>query len=327
MSQFAQRIALLTCGYDCPGMNACLRAVVRMAVSLGIEPWGIREGLAGLVRGESVLLNSRSVSDIVGRGGTFLGASRANLLIEDRNLRDALRHLHEIGAGALVLVGDRLAVEAGHALEQAGFPSVVVPASIQNDICGTDLAVGVDTALNTALEAIDRIKDTASSQQQAFLVQVMGDRSGYLALMVGIAGGAEMIFIPETPVELSGVARQVRDAYVRGKRHCIMVAAEGIQPSAQEIAQYLNDRKDDIGFVTYLSLLGHIQRGGAPSARDRLLATQLGAEAVRRLQAGDHGIVFGLVDGALCSTPLADVIGRVRPIDAADLEMAKALTR
>jgi len=189
------------------------------------------------------------------------------------------------------------------------------------------MAIGVDTALNTALDALDRIKDTASSHQQAFLVEVMGAKSGYLALMAGIAGGAEMVCIPEVPYDLGDVVREVGDAYVRGKPHCIITVAEGAEPHAAQIAASLDERREETGFGVRLSILGHIQRGGSPSASDRFLGTRFGARAVEVLHEGMHGVMIGLVDGELVAPQLSEVTDGPRPLDEAYLQMAQVLSR
>lgn len=322
-----QRVAVLTSGADSPGQNAAVRAVVRMALSLGWEAWGVEHGFLGLLRGDLRPLDSRAVSGVIGVGGTMLGSWRPDVLNAPRAAREALRHANEAGLGALVVIGGRESMAGALALDEAGLPTVGVPATIENDVCGADLAVGVDTALNTALEAIDRIRDTASSQQQAFVIELAGRASGYLALMAGLAGGAEMVCLPEAPFTLEEVAREVADAYVRGKRHCLIAVAEGAQPHAAEIAAFLASRHEEIGFEAHLTTLGRIQRGGAPSARDRYLATQLGAAAVKQLRDGAHGVLVGLVDGRLTVTPLAEVLACARRVDEAYTRLAAIMAR
>jgi len=327
MAARIRRIGILTSGGDSPGFNPFIRAVVRMAIHYGWEPWGIRRGYAGLLNGEMNQLNSRSVSGIIGQGGTFLGASRSEAFQTPNGLREALRNLNEAGLDALVVVGGDGSLRGAQAIAEAGFPTIGVPGTIENDICGTDVAIGVDTALTTALDALDRIKDTASSHQQAFLVEVMGEKSGYLALMAGIAGGAEMVCIPEMPFEAQDVAREVADAYVRGKKHCIIIVAEGAKPHAAEIADYLRAHQEETGFGVRMSILGHIQRGGSPTAQDRYLATRLGAAAVEQLYQGKSGLMVGLVDGQLVYPPLAEVTACTRGIEPEYLKLANILAR
>ena len=322
-----RRLAVVTSGGDSPGFNPCIRSVVRMALHYGWEPWGVRHGYEGLLRGELMRLTSRSVSNIIGHGGTMLGASRSEAFGTALGQREALRSLNENGVDGLVVIGGDGSMRGALALEEAGVPTVGIPGTIENDVCGTGLAIGVDTALNTAIDALDRIKDTASSHQQAFLVEVMGARSGYLALMAGIAGGAEMVCIPELPFTLEDVVREVGDAYVRGKPHCIITVSEGAKPHAAEIAAYLEERREQTGFGVRLSILGHIQRGGSPSAYDRYLGTRFGAKAVQLLHEGVHGVMVGLADGVLATTPLAEVAEGTCPLDESYFEMARILAR
>jgi 6-phosphofructokinase 1 len=327
MAQRIKRIGILTSGGDSPGFNPCIRAVVRMAVHYGWEPWGVHRGYTGLVNGDLLPLNSRSVSGIIGLGGTFLGSSRCDAFKTPPGLRQALRNLNEAAIDALVVIGGDGSLRGARALHEAGLPTIGIPGTIENDVCGTDISIGVDTALNTALDAMDRIKDTASSHQQAFLIEMMGEKSGYLALMAGIAGGAEMVCIPEVPFTLEDVLREAADAYVRGKQHCIITVAEGAKPHAAEIAAYLEERKEETGFGVRLSILGHIQRGGSPSAYDRFLGTRLGAAAVEQLARGVAGVLVGLVDGQIVCSPLAEVTECTRGIDPIYLETARALAR
>jgi 6-phosphofructokinase 1 len=327
VSSRIRRLGVLTSGGDSPGFNPCVRAVVRSALSVGWEPWGIRRGFAGLLRGETVPLSSRSVSGIIAYGGTILGSSRSADFATPHGLREALRTINEAGIDALVVIGGDGSQRGALALEQAGVQTIGVPGTIENDVVGTDLALGVDTALNTALDALDRIRDTASSQQQVFLIEMMGLKSGYLALMAGLAGGAEMTCVPEIPFTLEGVEREVADAYVRGKKHCIITVAQGTVPHASEIAAYLAQHQVQTGFDVRLSILGHIQRGGTPSAYDRILGTRLGAAAVDELRAGSHGLLVGIVDGQLARTPLAEATASTRAFEPDDLQLAAILAR
>ncbi|MGI6381447.1 MAG: ATP-dependent 6-phosphofructokinase [Anaerolineae bacterium] len=327
MADKVRRIAVVTAGEDCPGYNPCIRAVVRMALHLGWEPWGVRRGFAGLVKGELAPLGNRQMSGIIGRGGTILGTTPACGLTDAGERRDSLRALNMEGIGALVVIGGREAMQGALGLQEADIAVIGVPATVENELLGTDRAIGVDTALNTILGSIDHLKDTASSRQLAFLVEVCGRESGYLALQAGIAGGAEMVCLPEQAFELDDVAREVSDSYVRGKEHCIIVVAEGADPNAAAIYEHLGAQRERTGFDVRLSLLGEIQRGGPPSAQDRHLATRLGSEAVRRLAEGDSGGMVGMVDGALRYTPLADVVAARRELPEKELATAGMLAR
>lgn len=322
-----ERIGVLTSGSDGPGLNPCLRAVVRVANDRGLEAVGIKHGYAGLLRGEFTELTARSVGGIVGKGGTFLGASRSLEFKTRRGQMEALRNLNEAQIDGLVVIGGDGTMHGAQQLHDLGFPVIGVPSTIENDVPFTDMAIGVDTALNTALDAIDKIKDTASSHHRAFLVQVMGRESGYLALMTGIAGGAEMVCVPEVPFHLEEVARLTTDAYVKGKSHCIIVVAEGARPNLEEIAAYLNQQREEAGFSVRLAILGYIQRGGSPSAFDRLLATRLGAAAAQRLIDGYRGEMVGLVGKEIVATPLTKVTGERKQIDMGMFRLAEALAR
>ncbi len=322
-----KRIGVVTSGSDGPGFNPCLRAAVRIAIDLGVEVVGFRHGFAGLVTGEFGELSARSVGGIIGKGGTFLGTLPAPEFKARRGQLDALRNLNEAEIDGLVIIGGDGSMRGAQQLHELGFPVIGVPGTVENDVPGTDIAIGVDTALNTALNSIDRIKDTASSQQRAFLVEVMGRESGYLALMSGIAGGAEMVCIPEVAFEPEDVARIVTQAYINGKSHCIIVLAEGARYNASAVAAYLEKRREEeqAGFSVEVTILGHIQRGGSPSAFDRVLATRLGAAAARFLIEGHRGEMVGIAGNDVVTTPLKEVTGRHKPVDVNMLQLGEAL--
>jgi 6-phosphofructokinase 1 len=327
MASRIRRVGILTSGGDSPGYNPCIRAVVRTCLSVGWEPWGIRRGFAGLLNSEATLLNSRSVSGIIGAGGTMLGSSRSETFNTPAGLRDAIRNLNEDSLDALVIIGGDGTLRGAHTLQQAGVRVIGIPGTIENDVWGTDICLGVDTALNTALDALDRIRDTASSQEQVFLVEMMGHQCGYLALMAGIAGGAEMVCIPEVPFTLEEVGQEVAGAYLRGKKHCIVNVAEGAMPNATEIAAYLRDHQEETGFAVRMSVLGHIQRGGSPTAYDRFLGTRLGVAAVRALQEGVSGVMVGMEDGQLVYPELATVATSTHTLDESYFALAQVLSR
>jgi len=320
-----RRIAVMTSGGDAPGMNAAIRAVVRVALHCGLEVRGVRRGYAGLLAGQTEELSTRSVGGIIQRGGTVLGTAREAAMLMPDGPRQALDVLHREGIDGLVVIGGDGSLRGALALHRLGFPVVGVPASIDNDIYGTDLAIGVDTALNTALEAIDRIKETASSHNRAFIVELMGRHSGYLALTAGLAGGAEMVLIPEVEVDPARVVQELREAYARGKPHFIVVVAEGARYNAARLQQYIEHAEDEVGFETRLTVLGHVLRGGAPTVHDRLLASRLGAEAVAQLAAGVSGVMVGLVKGAETTTDLETVTQRIRAIDPEIYRLADIL--
>ncbi len=322
-----RRIGVLTSGGDGPGFNPCLRAAVRMAISRGAEVVGIKHGYAGLLTGEFINLTARTVGGIIDKGGTFLGTSRSLEYKSRRGQLDALRNLNEAEIDGLIVIGGDGTMRGGQQLHELGLPVMGVPGTVDNDVGGTDLAIGVDTALNTALDAIDKIKDTASSHHRAFVVEVMGRESGYLALMTGLAGGAEMVCIPEVPFELEDVANIIIDAYIKGKAHAIICVAEGARYNATAIADYLRERREEAGFSARMTILGHIQRGGSPTAFDRVLATRLGAAAAQCLLEGRSGEMVGLIGSEVVTTPFAEAIAQHRPIDLDMFRLAEVLAR
>jgi 6-phosphofructokinase 1 len=327
MASTIRRIAVLTGGTDGPGMNAAIRAVVRMALDLEWSVMGVHQGFLGLQRGDLSPLDSRSVSHRIDRGGTFLGTFQGEAFVSDKDLRSALRNLNELGLGALVVIGGPSCARGAHILSEAGFPVVLVPASIENDLWGTDSAIGVDTAMNTAMEAIDHVKDTASSRQQAFVVELVGAHSGFLTLMTGIVSGAEITCIPEIAYSLEQITEQVAATYVRGKEHCIILVAEGAQPDAHAIWAHLVERQEQTGFDANLTMVGHIQRGGAPMARDRILATRLGAAAVQALAEDASDVMVGVAAGRTVLVPLVDVLANQKQVDQRYISLADMLAR
>jgi 6-phosphofructokinase 1 len=318
-------IGVMTSGGDAPGMNPCVRAVVRTALGDGLSVKGIRRGFEGLVSGDFVDMGPRDVGSIIQKGGTVLMTGRFPAFSELRNQRLGLRKLNEAGIEGLVVIGGEGSMQGARALSDLGFAVVGIPASIDNDIYGTQMSLGVDTALNTIIEAIDKLRDTASSHQRAFVVETMGRGSGYLALISGIIGGAEMTLIPEQETTPEEVAAAVSDAYVRGKTHCIIVVAEGARHHGQNLIEQLDAM--NTGFQFRLTILGHVQRGGRPTAFDRLLAARFGVGAVERLQAGDHAVMVGLSGREIISTPLAEVCDRKRQANLDYYRMARMLAK
>jgi 6-phosphofructokinase 1 len=322
-----KRIAVLTSGGDAPGMNAAIRAVVRSGIDYGWEVFGVEHGYAGLIAGDFIPLGQRSVGGIIQQGGTILGSARSEEFRTEEGRSRALRELNQAGIEALVVIGGNGSQTGAYELDKMGFPVVGVASTIDNDLYGSDITIGVDTALNIALEAIDRLKVTASSHQRAFLVETMGRNSGYLALMAGIAGGAEAVVIPEVPTEPEAVAEEIRIAYERGKAHAIIVVAEGATPEADGLAQYFKEHKARLGFELRVTTLGHVQRGGMPVASDRLLATRLGARATQELAAGNHGVLVGLRKGEIVTTPHEEVVSNTKTLDTSLFELARVLAK
>ncbi len=321
-----KRIAVLTSGGDAPGMNAAIRAVVRTSLAEGWEVFGIRHGYAGLITGDTVPLGARDVGGIIQRGGTILGSARCPEFTTEAGRLKALQNLQEHHIEGLIVIGGNGSQTGAHALSQMGFPMVGVASTIDNDLYGSDITIGVDTALNIALEAIDRLKVTASSHQRAFLVEVMGRDCGYLALMAAIAGGAEAVIIPEVETDPDRVAVELRVAYERQKAHALIVVAEGARYNAEAMARHFAEHRDRLGFELRVTTLGHVQRGGAPSAFDRLLATRLGAAATTHLTRGNHGVLVGMIKGEIATTPLAEVVAHKKSLDLRLLELAQILT-
>lgn len=320
-----KRIAVLTSGGDAPGMNAAIRAVVRTGIVRGLKVFGVRKGYSGLIAGNFDPLDARSVSGIIQLGGTMLGSARCPEFREVAGQRRAVDALTAGGIDGLVVIGGNGSQAGAFALSELGFPVVGVASTIDNDLFGSDITIGVDTALNIALEAIDRLKVTASSHQRAFLVEVMGRDCGYLALMAGIAGGAECIVLPETEMHPEEVAHALSTAYARGKAHAIAVIAEGAKYDVAEILRYSSEHRERIGFDLRATCLGHVQRGGAPGAFDRLLATRLGAAAVEHLIAGSHGALVGWLRGEVTATQLADVVSSRKELSAEMVSLAPVL--
>ncbi len=288
---------------------------------------GIRRGYAGLVDGEIDEIDARSVGGIIGRGGTILGTARCPEFYEPRGRKEALRSLNRFGIDGLVVIGGNGSLRGALELWRMGFPTIGVPSTIDNDVNGTDISIGVDTALNTILDAIDKIKDTASSHNRAFLIETMGRHSGYLAVASGIAGGAELVLCPEIETTIEEIVQTIEDAYILGKAHCIIVVAEGWEPGTQEVSTYLRERQDSLGFSVRVTKLGHVQRGGAASAFDRLLGTRLGAAAVRELIAGNTGNMVGWVKNAIALTPLEKAVAFDKEISPRLLELAEMMKK
>jgi 6-phosphofructokinase 1 len=322
-----QRIAILTSGGDAPGMNAAVRAATRAARGLGWEVYGVRKGFAGLMSDTMEPLRARDVDGILERGGTVLGSARSSDFREPTCRARALGNLRQRRIEALIVIGGNGSQCGSRMLAEAGFPVIGVASTVDNDLFGTDVTIGVDTAVNVTLEAIDRLRITGSSHQRAFLVETMGRDCGYIALMAGMAGGAEVIVVPECEVEPPEVVDRLRAAYQRGKTHAIVVVAEGARNSARAMMKYFEDHRERIGFGLRATTLGHVVRGGDPTAADRVLGTRLGAGAVDQLASGASDVLVGLVSNEVVATPLAEVAGRTKPIDCRLLELARVLAQ
>jgi len=306
-------------------MNAAVRAVTRGALAKGWGVMGVRNGYAGLLADHFDPLQARDVGGIIQSGGTVLGSARCPEFAQPAGRAQALSNLAKKGIEALVVIGGNGSQSGSASLAREGFPVVGVPSTIDNDLYGNDVSIGCDTAINVTLEAVDRLRTTASSHQRAFAVETMGRNCGYIALMAGIAGGAEVIALPEQEMQPAEVAERLRAAYQRGKTHALAVIAEGAKCGVHELMQYYGAHRRSIGFDLRVTRLGHVVRGGIPSAADRVLATRLGAAAVDTLAAGKHGVLVGIIRGEAVATPLAEITGRTRPADASLLELARVM--
>jgi 6-phosphofructokinase 1 len=305
-----KKIVVLTSGGDSPGMNAAIRAVVRTGIFHGLEVFGVERGYTGLIEGQIFPMNISSVGGIMQRGGTILKTSRCEKFKTKEGLDIALQKLKEFNIDGLVTIGGDGTLRGIRELSALGVKTMGVPATIDNDLSKTDMAIGVDTALNTVIGAIDKIKDTASSHERAFIIEVMGRNSGYLALMGGIAGGVEVVLIPEISYNLREISLKLKEGYQRGKTHCIIIIAEGVGKT-YEVSKFLEDK---IGFETRITILGYLQRGGSPSAFDRLLASRLGAAAVEHLLKGETSKMVGLMGNKIEATDLEVVLSEQKTI-------------
>ncbi len=324
---FMKQIAVVTSGGDAPGMNAAIRAVTRSALDQGMTVYGVRQGWQGLVEGQFRPLSARDVGGIIQVGGTFLGSARSAEFREESGRSKALRNLAQQGIDGVVVIGGNGSQTGSHMLGQLGVHVVGIPSTIDNDLFGTDITIGCDTAINVTLGAIDHLRTTGSSHNRAFLVETMGRDCGYLAIMAGLAGGAEVISIPEFEVSAGEIAQRLRAAFERGKTHAIVVIAEGVKENAAKILAYFDADKQRTGFELRATTLGHVVRGAPPSAFDRLLATRLGVNAVKSLSNGETGVLVGYQKNEVTRTPLADIVGRTKPIDTELIELARILAK
>ncbi len=283
------KIAVIASGGDSPGMNAALRAVTRTALGRGVEVWAGWDGYDGLIDHRMQQLTTSSVAGIIGRGGSIIGAGRSPRFLLPEARQAAVDRLREDGIGGIVVIGGEGSLAGATELHQIGFPAVTVPGTIDNDMPGTEITIGADTAINTAMEAIDRLKDTAAAHRRAMLVEVMGRHSGYIAVMAGIATGAEMILTPERPVELEDIFHEMSETFLRDKRLFIIVVAEGARWRAAELTDLINGSPN--AYEARYTVLGYIQRGGIPTRFDRILATRMGVAATDALLDGSSGVL------------------------------------
>ncbi len=319
-------IGVFTSGGDSPGMNAAVRAVVRSALHYDLKVYGIRLGYQGMINGDFVEMDGISVSNIVQRGGTILKSARSADFMTPEGRKKAAENIKSQGIDALVGIGgDGTFQGATKFYEEQGIPVIGVPGTIDNDLSGTDETIGYDTAMNTALEAMDKIRDTADAHDRLFLVEVMGRHAGFIALETGIAGGAELILLPETLTQIQDVKDSLREVFQNQRRSSLVVVAEGDETGgAMKLA---DDLKDEFGkYEMRVCILGHIQRGGAPTARDRVLASRLGASAVQALLDGHASVMVGIINNEIKITPMRNVWSKKKSINYELLELAKILS-
>jgi len=317
-----KRIGVLTSGGDAPGMNAAIRAVVRKAIYNNLEIYGIRYGFQGLIEGDIYPLNVGSVGDIIHRGGTMLFSARSKQFIEEAGQLKALKQLKTYNIDGLVVIGGDGSLKGAQALADKGFPTIGVPATIDNDIGGTDFTIGFDTALNTIIDAIDKVRDTATSHERTYIIEVMGREAGDLALWAGLADGAESIIIPEQQISFSEVTERLKQTYERGKKHSIILLAEGVG----DAIDYGKKIEQATQLETRVTVLGHIQRGGSPTAQDRVLASRLGAGAVQLLINNEISKMIGMRQNKLLSHSFENIFLKKRPFFDELYDLSKKLS-
>ncbi|AKG74242.1 6-phosphofructokinase [Salinicoccus halodurans] len=317
-----KKIAVLTSGGDAPGMNAAFRAVVRKSIYEGIEVYGVYQGYQGLVNDNIKKLELGDVGDIIQRGGTKLYSARCPEFIEPDVRQEGIDNLKKRGIDSLVVIGGDGSYRGAQRLNEEGIKTIGVPGTIDNDINGTDFTIGFDTALNTVVDAVDRIRDTATSHERTFIIEVMGRDAGDLALWAGVAGGAETILIPEASSDIKSVAERIETGMNRGKKHSIIIVAEGVMSASEcggELRKYIN-------VDTRESVLGHMQRGGKPTGNDRVLASRLGAYAVELLLEGVSGHAVGIENNSLSKTSFDKVFEEHHKIDEGLFRLSKELS-
>lgn len=319
-----KHIAVITSGGDSPGMNATIRGVVRAAISREARVTGYLYGYRGIINDERIEMDSKSVGGIIHQGGTILRSARSRQFREFEGRKQAVDNMRAHGVEGLVVIGGDGSLTGARLLqEEFGMPVMGVPGSIDNDISGTDFSIGFDTAVNTAIEAIDKIRDTAYSHERVFVVEVMGRANGFIALEAALSSGAEAVLIPEVPFSLLQICEELQQARVRGKRSSIIVVAEGAG-SANDVRDFIHKTT---GFEARYTVLGHMQRGGTPTSFDRVLAIRLGAYAANRLLSGFSGEMVGVDGTRLCHHPLSYVLSTEREIDPEKLVLVNTMAQ
>ncbi|MGA8942759.1 MAG: 6-phosphofructokinase [Thermoactinomyces sp.] len=317
-----KRIAVLTSGGDAPGMNAAIRAVVRSGHYYGLEVYGVISGYTGLISGNMKKMTLRSVGDIIHRGGTVLYSARCEEFKTEAGQKKAVEELKKNKIDGLVVIGGDGSFRGAKALTSLGFPTVGIPGTIDNDISGTDFTIGFDTAINTVIDCIDRIRDTATSHERAYVIEVMGRNAGDIALWAGLADGAESILIPEAPFDFDEVIERVRLASERGKRHSIIVVAEGVGSGVK----FGDKIKQVLSVETRVTVLGHVQRGGSPTAFDRVLASRMGVKAVELLVNGEKDKMVAIRNNKVLGVNIDEAFAQTHQPDLELYELAKVLS-
>ncbi len=320
-----KKIAVFTSGGDAPGMNACIRAVVRGGIYHGVEVYGINRGYNGMIKNDLFLMDTHSVSSIIQRGGTILKSARSSDFRSAEGRKTAYQNLRERGIEGIVAIGgDGTLKGADEFYQEFGIPIVGAPGTIDNDLYGTDYTIGFDTAVNTALDAIDKIKDTANSHERTFFVEVMGRNAGDIAIHAAIGSGAEVVLIPETSTSVSDIVRSLRKAERRSKTSSIVLVAEGNQDGgALEMVKKVQELMPELD--ARISILGHVQRGGTPTSADRLLGSRLGLGAIEGLLDGEVNVMAGIIQGELTFTPFKDAVTKKKPVDEEILRMVRII--
>ncbi|MFB1099316.1 MULTISPECIES: 6-phosphofructokinase [Bacillaceae] len=317
-----KKIGVLTSGGDSPGMNAAIRSVVRKAIYHDLEVYGIYNGYQGLIDGNIKQLDLGSVGDIIQRGGTVLHTARCEAFKTDEGQNKGIEQLKRFGIEGLVVIGGDGSFRGAEKLTQKGYPCIGVPGTIDNDIPGTDFTIGFDTALNTVIEAIDKVRDTATSHERTYVVEVMGRHAGDIALWAGLADGAESILIPEQPTDFNDVIERLKRGQERGKKHSIIIVAEGVG-SGFEFGKRIEEATN---MDTRVTILGHVQRGGSPTANDRVLASRLGAHAVDLLLEGKSGRMVGIQNNKLVDHDILEILDQRHEIDLDMYKLSQELS-
>lgn len=315
-------IGVLTSGGDAPGMNAAIRAVARGAMGYGMKVMGIRRGYHGLLRGEIEELNSRSVSDILQRGGTFLQTARSKSFATEEGIKKAVEVARIFGIDALVVIGGDGSYKGARALANSGLPTIGIPGTIDNDIGCTDYTIGYDTALNTAMQAIDKIRDTASSHERCSVVEVMGRNAGYIPVNLAVANGAEAVIIPEAPYDLDEIKKTIIEGRNRGKSHYIVVVSEGVG----ETFELCKTIEEATGIETRATVLGYVQRGGSPTLIDRVTATKMGSYAADLLAQGTVNRIIAQRDSKIVDIEINEALEMTKQIEPEMLDLVKKMS-